>query len=189
MSDIIATLNTPRMLASAMTPAHFQDLRQLLTDPLVMKTLASAGKPLADEEIRMLVQQQVEHWRRHGFGFWVFHRCDDGQFIGRGGLKVYEIEGQEVIGLAYAVVSEHWNQGYAAEIARASLDVGFKHLGLPEVCSWTLPINRASQRVMEKLGFRYERDFEFAGLGHRFYRLARDEWKAYDGGEQRRGAT
>ena len=35
--------------------------------------------------------------------------------------------------------------------------------------------NLASQRVMEKLGFRYERDFEFAGLVHRFYRLVA-EW-------------
>ncbi len=41
----------------------------------------------------------------------------------------------------------------------------------PEIGSWTLPVNLASQRVMEKLGFRYERDCEFAGLLHRFYRL------------------
>jgi hypothetical protein len=33
-----------------------------------------------------------------------------------------------------------------------------------------------SQRVMEKLGFRYERNFEFAGLGHRSYRLISGDW-------------
>ena len=59
-----------------------------------------------------------------------------------------------------------------SEMAQASLDVGFGHLGFPEIGLWTLPINLASQRVMGKLGFRYERDFEFAGLLHRFYRLA-----------------
>ncbi len=41
----------------------------------------------------------------------------------------------------------------------------------PEIGSWTLPVNLASQRVIERLEFRYERDFEFAGLLHRFYRL------------------
>ena len=51
----------------------------------------------------------------------------------------------------------------------------------PEIGSWTLPTNLASQRVMEKLGFRYERDFEFAGLRHRFYRLVAGEWKGYHG--------
>ena len=60
-------------------------------------------------------------------------------------------------------------------MAQASLDVGFNHLGFPEIGSWTLPNNLASQRVMEKLGFRYERDFEFAGLLHRFYRLVAGE--------------
>jgi hypothetical protein len=35
---------------------------------------------------------------------------------------------------------------------------------------------------MEKLGFRYNRDFEFAGLGHRFYRLVAGEWRGIIGG-------
>jgi len=65
----------------------------------------------------------------------------------------------------------------------ASLDIGFEHLGFPAIGSWTLPVNLASQRVMEKSGFRYERDFTFAGLLHRFYWLAAGEWKWYDGGE------
>ena len=44
-------------------------------------------------------------------------------------------------------------------MAQVSLDVaGFREIG-----SWTLPVNPASLRVMEKLGFRYERDFDFAG--------------------------
>jgi RimJ/RimL family protein N-acetyltransferase len=184
MTNSIDTLATPRLLAEAITPAHFSDLSGLLTDPLVMKTLSTGGKPLAEDAIRTLIEQIVEHWRRHGFGFWAFHRLSDSQFIGRGGLKIYEIDGQPVTGLAYAVMSDHWGQGYATEIARASIDVGFRHLELPEVCSWTLPVNRASQRVMEKLGFRHERDFEFAGLEHRFYRLARGEWKRYDGGKR-----
>ncbi|MEI8373724.1 MAG: GNAT family protein [Planctomycetota bacterium] len=62
------------------------------------------------------------------------------------------------------------------------MDIGFEHLGFPEIGSWSLPVNLVSQRVMEKLGFRYERDFKFAGLVHRFYRLVKGEWKGYDGG-------
>jgi RimJ/RimL family protein N-acetyltransferase len=59
----------------------------------------------------------------------------------------------------------------ATEMGWASLEVGLGRLGFPEVASWTLPTNLASQWVMEKLDFRYERDFEFAGLRHRFYRM------------------
>jgi len=73
---------------------------------------------------------------------------------------------------------DFWNQGFATEMAKASLEVGFGHLVLTGIWSWALPDNRASQRVMEKLGFRYERDFDFAGLMHRYYRLVKEEWKA-----------
>jgi [ribosomal protein S5]-alanine N-acetyltransferase len=92
-------------------------------------------------------------------------------FIGRGGLNIYQIDGNEIIGLAYAVLSDHWNQGFATEMAAISLEVGFHQLGFKEILSWSLPSNLASQRVMEKLGFRHERDIQFAGLWHRLYRL------------------
>ncbi len=43
-------------------------------------------------------------------------------------------------------------------------------LGVREVISLTLHDNRASRRVMEKLGLRYERDVTHAGLPHVLYR-------------------
>jgi RimJ/RimL family protein N-acetyltransferase len=55
------------------------------------------------------------------------------------------------------------------------------HLGFPEIGSWALTVNLASQRVMEKVGVRRERDFEFAALEHRFYRLVAGEWRGYHG--------
>ena len=60
-------------------------------------------------------------------------------------------------------------------MAEASLRIGFEQLGLPQIASWTLPMDMASQRAMDKLKFPYERDFVFAGLPHRFYRLAKRE--------------
>jgi RimJ/RimL family protein N-acetyltransferase len=181
MPDPIATFTTARLLAEAVTSLHFHDIHRLHTDPQVMKTLSADGQPLSEEAIRESIRQAVDHWQQHGFGFWVFHRKSDGQFIGRGGLKTYQIDGKDVIGLAYAVMSDYWSRGFATEMGRASLEVGFGQLSFPEICSWTLPTNLASQRVMEKLGFQYERDFEFAGLPHRFYRLVAGGWKGYHG--------
>jgi RimJ/RimL family protein N-acetyltransferase len=183
MSNPIISLTTARLLAEAITPLHFHELHRLNSDPNVVKTLASVGKPLSEEATREQIEQNLDHWRQQGFGLWGFHRKKDGVFIGRGGLKTYQIDGKEVIGLAYAVMPGYWNRGFATEMAAASLDVGFGQLGFPEIGSWTLPGNMASQRVMEKLGFRYERDFEFAGLVHRFYRLAAGEREGYHGKE------
>ena len=117
------------------------------------------------------------HWAQHGFGLWIFRAKEDGRFVGRGGLQWYCIDGREVVGLAYAVMFDRWNRGLATEIAAASLEVGFRECRFPEVWSWTLPSNVASQRVMEKVGFRYDTDMVLAGLPHRLYRLTALDWE------------
>ena len=73
-------------------------------------------------------------------------------------------------------MSGFWNRGFATEMAAASLDVGFGQLGF------------SGNRIMDAVGqsgfpagdgevgvLQYERDFTFAGLVHRFYRLAGEE--------------
>ena len=183
MPNPIATMTTARLLAEAISPLHFHDLYRLNSDPKVVKTLASVGKPLTEDAVKKQIDQNVVHWQEHGFGYWVFHLKKDGQFVGRGGLTINQIDGKEVVGLGYAVMPDYWNRGFATEIAAASVEVGFGHLGLTEIWSWALPDNRASQRVMEKLGFRYEHDFDFAGMVHRFYRLVAEDWGRYHGKE------
>ena len=165
-----------RLIAERITLDHFDEIRQLHRDPAVMKTLSADGRILPDETTRTGLKQAVEHWQRHGFGFWILRDRGDHSFIGRGGLKIYRIDDRDEVGLAYAVVFPRWGQGYGTEMAQASLEIGFSRLGLPEVSSWTLPVNHASQRVMEKLGFLYEREFEFAGLTHCYYRLTAARW-------------
>jgi RimJ/RimL family protein N-acetyltransferase len=172
----IDQLTTTRLDAQRITLEHFPEIHRLHTDPLVMKTLSADGGVMLEEATRKHLQRCSNHWDQYGFGLWVVRAKVGGQFIGRGGLMTYQIDGEDVVGLAYAVMSEHWNQGFATEMAQASVRFGFEQLGLGEIDSWTLPINLASQRVMEKLGFRYERDFEFAGLGHWFYRLIAGDW-------------
>ena len=169
-------LRTARLLGEQISLEHFPEIHRLHTDPLVMKTLSADGNVMTEEETQKHIQRCSDHWDQHGFGLWVFRDKADGQFIGRGGLMTYHIGGEEVVGLAYAVLSDHWNQGFATEMAQASIRFGFEQLGLTDIASWTLPINLASQRVMEKLGFRHEKDIEFAGLPHRFYRLGEDGW-------------
>ena len=51
------------------------------------------------------------------------------------------------------------------------LKIGFEIFKLREVVCFTLTSNQASQRVMEKLGFKYEREIMRANLPHLFYRL------------------
>ena len=96
-------------------------------------------------------------------------------------LKVVPIDGRDEMELSYGLVAAYWGRGLATELARASLRIGFEVLGRPDLICFTLPTNRASQRVMEKAGFRYERDGVWADLPHVFYRQTAAEWAAEQG--------
>ena len=152
-------------------------------DPRVMATLAPAGAPnggvLSDEETRRFLRRHLDHWDRHGYGLWVFRDEAGGQFVGRAGLHSTNAGGREEV--AYALMSEYWGRGLATEMAEGILAVAFEHLHMTEVVCFTLTTNRASQRVMEKAGFEYERDIVHAGLPHVFYRLTASGWKERGG--------
>ena len=69
------------------------------------------------------------------------------------------------------MVADRWGQGLATEMAEAAVDAALRKLQLASLVAFTLPSNKASSRVMEKVGFSYERDIVYADLPHVLYRL------------------
>lgn len=169
----VDTFRTARMLAERPRPGDFLELCQLLQDPRVAATL---GGIRPEARVRQDLEVGLEHWVRYGFGIWMFRDPTDRRLIGRCGLRHVEVEGEEEIELLYALRSECWGQGLATEMAAASLGVGFERLGLEDVVAFTLTTNRASRRVMEKVGMRYERDITHAELPHVLFRITAEEW-------------
>ena len=136
-------------------------------NPTVMATL---GGVRSAEQTRKFLNN-LEHWRQHGYGLWVFTAKADGQFVGRGGLRHVHVAGNDELELAYALEAAFWGQGLATEMARVILNTGSKSFSRGNIVCFTLTSNRASQRVMEKLGFHYERDFVHGNQPHVLYCL------------------
>ena len=177
-SSSIDTFSTKRLIAERLRPEHLADYRRLFQDTRVMATLSPDGKPLADEEVARWLTLSLEHWDRHGYGFWVLRTRSDKRFIGRAGLKNFQRDGKEEVELGYALMLEFWNQGLATEIAGKILKLAFEQVELSQVICYTLTTNQASQRVMEKTGFRFQTEMVHAGLPHVLYRLTAPEFSA-----------
>ena len=172
----INTYNTERLFAERLRPEHLADYRQLFQDEQVMATLSPDGKPLADEEVARWLSLSLEHWDRHGYGYWIFRTRSEKQFVGRAGLHNVQMEGKEQVELGYALMPEFWNQGLATEIAGKIVQLAFEPIGLPQIICYTLTTNRPSQRVMEKTGFRFDREMVHADLPHVLYRMTAPEF-------------
>lgn len=88
-----------------------------------------------------------------------------GAIVGR--LELSGITGEPAVGahLGYWVAREANRRGYATDAVGQTLDVAFGRLRLHRVQAAVMPRNRASQRVLEKNGFRRE------GLAERYLRI------------------
>ena len=62
-------------------------------------------------------------------------------------------------------------------MAREVLHIGFDRLKLQELVAFTLPTNLASRSVMEKVGFRFEREIRRANNLQVLYKLASAEFR------------
>ncbi len=167
MTEII----TERLQGLPACRAHIADLRQLHSDPLVMKTLSATGEPHSMETSKASLNRALAHWEAHGFGTWFFRQREDERFVGYCGLRHYLVEGMAESELLYAVTSDCWRQGFGFEMARAVLDHGVIALGLRSVVAFTLSNNLGSRRIMEKLGMTFEKSITHVNLPHLLYRL------------------
>ena len=166
----MTALQTARLSGKPLGSQHFDDVYRMHQDPKVMATLG--GLRDAEQTTRML--KRVEDlWRDRGFGLWALRDRTTGSFAGRGGFLCTNIGGREETELGYSFMPDYWGSGLATEFATEAVRTAFEALGLDDIVCFTLTTNRASQRVMEKAGFVFEKRLIHEGLPHIFCRQTR----------------
>jgi [ribosomal protein S5]-alanine N-acetyltransferase len=106
-----------------------------------------------------------------GHGLWGAWTVDSPRLCGFAGLWLFrEPPELEVL---YGVADDLWGQGYATEIADAVVRHCLAELQMPLLRASTDTGNAASIRVLEKLGFTFERRATADGLDTVFYLLER----------------
>ena len=58
--------------------------------------------------------------------------------------------------IAFALQRDYWNLGFATEAAAASMKAAFEYLGVNSIVATVYPENKASLRVLTKLGMNFE---------------------------------
>jgi ribosomal-protein-alanine N-acetyltransferase len=154
-------------------PGDAPALHALLSDPEVAVWLRPRGVtgPFTLAECEAMVPTAVAHWAAHGFGSWL--AWDGDACAGRCLLKHSIANGRGEVEVGWAVARSYWGRGLATAMGRHALTVAAEHR-IANVVAFTRVDNLASQRVMQKLGLTYEREFEHAGLPHVLYRTIRE---------------
>lgn len=143
---------SPRLYFRETTVDDAELMYQLNSDPEVMRYTGDISWNSVDQARQFLADYQ--DFKKNGMGRWAAIRKSDGAMIGWCGLKLHP-NGE--VDLGYRLFKKYWNQGYATEAGLANLNYGFNELGLKSIIGQVLPVNKASIRVLEKVGMQFLR--------------------------------
>lgn len=154
MSGTTHTIETERLRLEPLADGHLAGYAALIAQPDVHRYLSRATEIAADPagQAARIVTMSVEQWSQRGYGpFAVFEKAGT-PLIGRGGL--FWIETLGTVEINYMFDPTVWGRGYATEVARAFLALGFDTHGLDRMMATTHPDNRSSAQVLRKVGMR-----------------------------------
>lgn len=155
------TLQTERLILRPLEPADTSDVRSLGDDERVAEmTLLPHpfGKDAAESWVRSRIERAIQG-RLLPFSIMLRQRE---ALCGHLGLALDEEN--ENARLYYWLGVSYWGHGYATEAGREAISYVFEELELRRVYADCFARNKASGRVLEKLGMRREgcmRDYPF----------------------------
>lgn len=155
-------IETERLLLRKPVLEDAQPALALLTDPVAMAWLGGVH-PDAAANPEFVVRRWLERWQGNECGPFSVVRLEDGRWLGRIGILVWDVrtwthttfgEAGEFAQpeLGWALAGEHWGKGYATEGALAVREWAYTERGFERLVSLIEPANIRSQRVAERLG-------------------------------------
>lgn len=186
-STALAVSNRPPELATArlvlreLRPSDAAAVAAGAGDRRVAAFLIQVPSPYPISLARRWVAHRIEWWDQgRGVTLAVTLRDAPDVLLGTVSLRRYVRDRRAELG--YWLAQPAWGHGFATEAAGAMVDFGFSGLGLARVYAQVLADNRASLRVLDKLGMVHEGvKRQHIHKGRRLhdvmlYGLLRDEW-------------
>ena len=166
----IPKVETQRLILRSLGDADIDPLHHVFCGEGVLRYFPRSDPP-SREQVKKMIAGQIEHWEKHGYGWWAVDCRARNRLIGWCGLQY--LPGTDEIEVAYLLAQPFWGQGLATEAARAALRFGFEDLGLDRIVAIVHPENAASRRVAAKLGMSFVECAEYFGMDCCRYQMSR----------------
>jgi RimJ/RimL family protein N-acetyltransferase len=152
-------VDTERLLLRRPTTADLAAHHRIHADPRTWTHRPELRLTGVEQSERQLVHW-LDHWERHGYGYWSVERA--GRVVGFGGLMLLPQwrAPDDAVNLYYRFEPESWGNGYATETARAALDLAARELPGLLVVARIRPTNLVSTRVAERAGMTRRPDLD-----------------------------
>lgn len=182
---MIFSRRTRRLVLRAWRDSDREPFAALSADPAVMEMLLPFPDRAASDA---WIARMRAHYDRYGFCQWAVELPGAADLIGAIGLNRvrHQMAFTPAVEIGWRLARRYWGQGYAREAAQAAIADGFERIGLDEIVAYTVPVNRRSWGLMERLGMRRDprEDFDHPACPeghplrrHVLYRLRRPAFR------------
>ena len=147
---------TKRLLVSKLSLKDAPFFLKLVNTPNWLKYIGDRNLKTVKDAEDYLTKGTLKSYEEYGFGFYKLElKEDNNKPIGVCGLvKRDELEN---IDMGFAFLEEFEGQGFGFESSIAILKLAKEKFHIKKLLAITLPINTKSIKLLEKLGFRYEK--------------------------------
>lgn len=166
-------IETARLIIRRFTHDDLDCLIDLRSDEEVIRYIGKR-RMQNPEAIEKRLKFYIDCYEKYGYGMCAIVWKETGEMIGWSGLQPLEETGETEVG--YGMIKRFWGKGIGLECAQAWLEYGFTQANAEKIVAVAAPENRASWRIMEKCGMKYEKTDLHYGMECVFYGISKEEF-------------
>jgi RimJ/RimL family protein N-acetyltransferase len=151
----MTVIETERLILRPLTVDDAPFILTLLNEPSFLRYIGDKKVRNLEDARQYMLNGPFASYEQHGFGLCLVELKESHTPIGMCGLVKREELPDPDIGFAF--LPDHWNKGFAFESAAAVLRDARERLALQRVLAITFLFNESSIKLLERLGFSFER--------------------------------
>ena len=151
----MTVLETERLSLRQLTIDDAQFILTLLNEPSFLRYIGDKQVRNVEDARQYILNGPVASYERNGFGLYAVELKESYTPIGMCGFLKREELPDPDIGFAFLPV--FWNKGFGFEAASAVLQDARERLRLQRILAITSLDNEASIKLLQRLGFRFDR--------------------------------
>jgi [ribosomal protein S5]-alanine N-acetyltransferase len=165
----VKILETERLVLREVISDDAKFILDLLNQASFKKFIGDRGVRTVEQAREYIKTRFTKSYRDNGFGLYLIELNTDSTPIGLCGFVKRDTLPEPDIG--FALLPQHEKKGYAFESASAVMEYGKDTLHLHRVLAITSLDNESSGKLLEKIGFVFDRDIEIGNEVLKLFRV------------------
>ncbi|AUC82686.1 GNAT family N-acetyltransferase [Lacinutrix sp. Bg11-31] len=146
---------TNRLIISEFTIKDAPFFMELVNTPNWLKYIGERNIKTIKQAEERITNSHLNSYKNHGFGFYVLRLKESLKPVGTCGL--IKRDTLENIDLGFAMLPEYEGLGFGFESSQAIIKLAKEKFKIEKIVAIALEINKNSIKLLEKLGFHFEK--------------------------------